>query len=176
MYLCNMNLAYKHLLPADFDPHSRVWVYQSSRMLSMFEALELEPMFEDFKAQWNAHGAAVKGYINLFFGQFIVLIADETHTTVSGCSTDSSVRFIKAIEAKFKVSLFDRQQLAFLVKDKVELLPLSQIPWAIENNFLQPNTIYFNNLVATKQELENQWLQDLKDSWIGKRYLSASEA
>lgn len=166
-----MNLAYKHLLPADFASNSRVWVYQSSRMLSMFEALELEPMFEDFNAQWNAHGAAVKGYVNLFFGQFIVLMADETHTTVSGCSTDSSVRFIKAIETKFNVSLFDRQQLAFLVKDKVELLPLSQISWAIENNFLQPDTIYFNNLVATKHEFETQWLQELKDSWIGKRYL-----
>src|SRR6187402_3280234 len=109
-----MNLEYKTLLPQDFHPQSRVWIYQSNRIFGMMEALELEKMLEEFITGWQAHGEKVKGFATLFFGQFIILMADETATHVSGCSTDSSVRLIKAIEQKFNVNLFDRQLLAFV--------------------------------------------------------------
>ena len=111
----------------------------------------------------------VKGYANLFFGQFIILMADETAAGVSGCSTDSSVRLIKNIESRFNVNMFDRQTLAFVVKDKLQLLPFSQVGYAVQNNFIGPDTLYFNNLVQTKAELENNWIIPVKDSWLAKR-------
>lgn len=164
-----MNLQYKDQLPQDFDNHSKVWVYQSNRLFSLSEALQVEDILNAFTANWKSHGAPVKGYANLFFGQFIVLMADETATTVGGCSTDSSVHVIKEIERLFKVNMFDRQLLAFYEKEKIQLLPLSQLAYALENNFIQPETIYFNNLVQTKQEFENNWLQKVSDSWLSKR-------
>lgn len=164
-----MNLDYKHLLPQDFDAGSRVWIYQSSRLFMISEALEIESMLEEFVEQWKSHGTPVKGYGNLFFGQFIVLMADETASGVSGCSTDSSVRLIKQIEARFNVNMFDRQMLALMIKDKLQLLPLSQLNYAIENNFIGPDTLYFNNLVQTKSELEHNWLIPVKESWLAKR-------
>jgi hypothetical protein len=160
---------YKELIPADFAPDSRVWVYQSSRLFMMSEALHIEELLNSFTANWQSHGAPVKGYANLFFGQFIVLMADERATGVSGCSTDSSVRLIKQIEQLFNVNMFDRQMLAFMVKDKVQMLPLAQLQYAINNNFITPDTIYFNNLVQTKDELENKWHVPVKDSWLAKR-------
>src|SRR5688572_14119269 len=101
-----MNLDYRSLLPENFDPTSRVWIYQSSRLFFISEALEIEELLNDFVANWRSHGAVVKGYANLFFGQFIVLMADESEAGVSGCSTDSSVHLIKGIEQRFKVDLF----------------------------------------------------------------------
>lgn len=160
---------YKELIPADFATDSRVWVYQSSRLFMMSEALHVEDLLNNFAANWQSHGAPVKGYGNLFYGQFIVLMADERATGVSGCSTDSSVRLIKQIEQLFKVNMFDRQMLSFMVKDKVQMLPLSQLQYAIDNNFISPDTLYFNNLVQTKEELENKWLIPIKDSWLAKR-------
>lgn len=164
-----MNWNYTHLLPENFDASSRVWIYQSSRPFGIAEALEIETLLQDFVAAWNTHGTPVKGYGNLFFGQFVVLMADETAAGVSGCSTDSSVRVIKAIEERFKVSMFDRQSLAFVVKDKVQLLPLTQLSYAVENGFINHDTLYFNNLAATKQELENKWLVPAKESWLAAR-------
>ncbi|WP_205510942.1 hypothetical protein [Longitalea arenae] len=160
---------YRELIPADFAPDSRVWVYQSSRLFMMSEALHIEELLSSFTANWQSHGAPVKGYANLFFGQFIVLMADEHATGVSGCSTDSSVRLIKQIEQLFKVNMFDRQMLAFQVKDKVQMLPLAQLQYAVDNNFISADTLYFNNLVQTKEELENNWLIPVKDSWLAKR-------
>jgi len=164
-----MNLEYKSLLNENFSPDSRVWIYQSSRIFTLSEALAVEDLLNDFTDKWLSHGTPVKGAGYLFFGQFIILMADEKATGVSGCSTDSSVRLIKDIEQRFGVNMFDRTTLAFVVKDKVQLLPLSQLQYAFDNRFIDSHTLYFNNLVQTKTELENKWLVPIKDSWLSKK-------
>lgn len=164
-----MNLDYQSLLPADFHKSSKVWIYQSSRMLGIGEALEVEDMIEQFVQSWKSHGTPVKGYANLFFGRFFVLMADETATGVSGCSTDSSVRLIKDIEQRLKIQLFNREQLAFVVKDKIEYIPLQQLQYAIDHGFITAETLYFNNLVSTKEELLEKWIVPVKNSWLSKK-------
>ena len=164
-----MNLEYKYLLEGNFHPDSRVWIYQSSRLFSLSEALEIEIMLKQFAAGWLSHGVQVKGAGYLFFGRFVVLMADETATGVSGCSTDSSVRLIKEIEQRFGVNMFDRTTLAFVIKDEVQLLPIAQLQYAIENNFINLETRYFNNLVQTKKELEEKWIIPLRESWLAKK-------
>lgn len=161
-----MNLEYTYLLDGNFHPGSRVWIYQSNRLFTMGEAFDIEDMLKDFIAKWNSHGTPVKGEAHLFFGQFIVLIADETATGVSGCSTDSSVRLIKDIEKHFAVNMFDRMTLAFVIKDKIQLLPVAQLQYAVENGFIDSDTLYFNNLVQTKEELETKWIVPIKLSWL----------
>jgi hypothetical protein len=164
-----MNLHYHHLLPPDFHPDSRVWIYQSDRLFTLGEALDIELMLEQFAAGWQSHGDPVKGFATMFFGQFIVLMEDESVAGVSGCSTDSSVRLIKQIEQKFGVNMFNRQLLAFMIEDKVQLLPLSQVNYAIENGFINGETLYFNNNVLTKKELEDNWIIPLQKSWLKNR-------
>jgi hypothetical protein len=165
-----MNLDYQYLLEGNFHPDSRVWVYQSSRLFTIGEALEIEEQLKKFSSIWLSHGSPVKGAGYLFFGQFIILMADEKATGVSGCSTDSSVRLIKDIEQKFGVNMFDRTTLAFVVKDKVQLLPLSQLQYAADNGFINADTLYFNNLVQTKDELEKNWIVPVKESWLAKKF------
>ena len=164
-----MNLEYKHLLPDHFSPNSRVWVYQSSRLFSLSEALDAEDLINQFTAEWRSHGADVEAYGNLFFGQFVVLIADETKAGVSGCSTDSSVRFIKTLGERFGVDSFNRTKLASVVKHKIKILPMNQLSYAAQNGFIDGDTLYFNNLVQTMKELEESWLLPVKNSWLGKK-------
>ncbi|HTF31441.1 MAG TPA: hypothetical protein VK625_21435 [Flavitalea sp.] len=164
-----MNLNYENLLPEEFAGDSRVWIYQSSRMFSLGEALQIEEILEAFVSNWKSHGTPVEGYANLFFGQFIVLMADESATGVSGCSTDSSVRLIKELEQVFKVTLFDRLSLAFVIKESIQLLPMSQLNYAVEKSFITGDTLYFNNLVQTKKELIENWIIPVKNSWLAKK-------
>ena len=165
-----MNIEYKHLLDNDFSSESRVWVYQSSRLFGMAEALAIEDLLNEFTSTWLSHGSPVKGAGYLFFGQFIILIADEKATGVSGCSTDSSVRLIKDIEQKFGVNMFDRTTLAFVIKDKVQLLPMAQLSYAAGNGSINADTLYFNNLIANKDQLLHSWIIPVKQSWLSKRY------
>jgi hypothetical protein len=166
-----MNLAYQHLIPSTFSDSSRVWIYQSNRIFTLSEALTIEKILEDFTADWKSHGTPVKGFGTLFFGQFIILMADEEVTGVSGCSTDSSVRLIKALEEEYKVSMFDRMNLAFCINEKVQLLPFTQLEYAVEKFFIDKETLFFDNTVLTKADFLNRWITPLKASWLGKRIL-----
>lgn len=160
---------YTHLLPEDFSPDSKVWIYQSNRLFTLSEALHIEDLLKNFYVRWESHGAPVKGHADLIFGQFIIIMADETATGVSGCSTDGSVRLIKEIEKTFNVTMFDRLLMAFIVKEKIQLIPLPQLNYALENDFINADTLYFNNLVQTKEELEKNWLVPIKESWLASR-------
>ncbi len=167
-----MNFEYQHLIPEDFHPNSKVFIYQSNRLLMMSEALQLEELLENFVRDWESHGAAVKGYANLLFGQFIVFIADDTDAKICGRSIDSVARFAQELEKQFSISLLDRHSLAFVVKDKIQLLPLSQLKYSIENNFISSETLYFNNLVTDKQSFLTNWIIPIKQSWLASRIAS----
>lgn len=164
-----MNVDFQSHIPTGFNDNSRVWIYQSSRPFLASEAPQVEDMMNAFVTGWNSHGAPVKGYAGLIFGQFILIMADETATGISGCSTDSSVRLIKSIEEKFNVRMFDRQHLAFVMKDTIQLMPLNQLGYAVENNLINADTLYFNNTVLTKKEMLDKWLIPVKESWLAKR-------
>ena len=164
-----MNLDYQQLIPENFSKNTRVWIYQSSRLFTLSEALQLEEELKHFGENWLSHGASVNASCFLFFGYFIILMADEADITVSGCSTDSSVRFVKNIEQSYNVSLFDRTNLAFIVKDKIELLPLSQVNYAIQNGYINDSTLFFDNAIQDISAFKNKWIVPVADSWLGKR-------
>lgn len=168
-YFCSMNIEYRHLLPAGYDPASRVWIFQSSNLFTPAELPEVENMLNDFSKQWLSHGADVKNFAAVFFNRFIILMADDTHTHVGGCSTDSMQRFIKKMEAQFGISLFDRQTLAFVINDEIQTLPMRELASAVENNFITADTLYFNNTALTRKDLEDNWLIKVKDSWLARK-------
>jgi hypothetical protein len=159
------------ILPANFHPQSKLWIYQSNRTFTMGELFTIEEILEKFIEGWKSHGAPVKGFATALYGQFIILMADESFTTVGGCSTDSSVHVIKEIEKLTGVQMFNRELLAFWVKDKVQTIPMAQVAYALENGILGKDTLYFNNLVANKSAMENDWMQPIGESWLGKKYL-----
>ena len=164
-----MNVNFYDLVPKDFNDNSHVWIYQSNKAFTLSQAIEIEELLKNFASDWKSHGTPVKGYGNLFFGQFIIFMADETASGVSGCSTDSSVRLIKNIEKDFQVDMFDRQMLAFIVNERIQLIPLSQVNNLLEEGLLTANTLYFNNTILTKKELLKKWIIPVKKSWLAKR-------
>jgi len=146
-----------------------VWIYQSDRQFNEPEQIEIDELLQQFTNSWTSHGAKVKGFGKLFYNQFIILMADETASGVSGCSTDSSVRLIKEIEIKYKAELFNRQNLAFFNGENIIQIPLSKLNEAISSNLINNETYYFNNVVLSKKELEEMWIIKLKDSWLGSK-------
>lgn len=160
---------WKDQWPAELADSSKVWVYQSNRPFSEKEEKEINEQLYQFYVQWNSHGTPVKGWAGVLFNRFIVFIADETASMVSGCSTDSSVRVVKSIEKQYEINLFDRLAITFLVKGKAEMLPFSQIQYAIDKDYIDAETPVFNNIVQTLEQLKTQWLVPLKQSWMSDR-------
>ena len=59
--------------------------------------------------------------------------------------------------------------LTFYIKDKVELLPLSQLKYSIDNQFITGDSLYFDNTVLTKKALENDWITPAKNTWLASK-------
>jgi len=38
-----------------------------------------------------------------------------------------------------------------------------------DNGFITAETLYFNNLVQSREELEKNWIIPIRDSWLAKR-------
>ena len=162
-----MNFNISEHIPSDFHPDSRVWIYQSNRTFTSAEATEIKLVLNEFASNWTSHGAKVKGFGTVLLDTFILFLADESATGVSGCSTDSSVKLVKEIEKKYEVDLFNRQTMAFWVNEDIIHIPLSELKNALDNEIISPETLYFNNTILSKKEFEKNWLIELKNSWLG---------
>lgn len=157
-----MSLDFNILFPDldSFDPSSKVWVYFSDRKFSNEEAVQIQKRIDQFCLEWTSHGAKVKSKGYLAFHRVIVLVADETQAGVSGCSTDSSVRFMKSIERDFLTNLMNREFFFYL--DEEGIVYHHPIDKIIE---LKDNTIMvFNPFFKDLNEFRTSWLSPLMSS------------
>ena len=157
------------IIPSVFADDSRVWIYQCNRPFTDKETMEINEQLRQFYTQWMSHDEPVKGWATVLFNRYIVIMADENVVKLGGCSTDDSMKVIKSFERQYQVILFDRLSFTFLVKDKTEMLPMNQLQYAIDNNFINKDTLFFNNTVGTKKELLEKWLIPIGESWIASR-------
>ncbi|HSH65747.1 MAG TPA: ABC transporter ATPase, partial [Bacteroidia bacterium] len=84
-------------MPSD----SRLWVYQSSKLLTDTDVDKLMQQGKSFVESWTAHGAALKASFDIVYKRFIVIAVDEKQAQASGCSIDKSLAFIQSIEQEY---------------------------------------------------------------------------
>lgn len=152
----------------------RVWIYQSDRFFSLSAKKRIEEILIDFVTQWTAHGNQLAGSFEIRYNMFIVLTVDESKAMVTGCSIDKSVHLLKKIEDELGIGLFDRLSVAYrnpLDQGEIKLVSRSEFEKSIEDGEVNQNTIVFNNMVTTQEELATNWEIPLKDSWHSKVFL-----
>jgi hypothetical protein len=112
----------------------------------------------------------MRASFDLRFEQFIILAADEQANAASGCSIDDSVRTLKKLGAELNIDFFDRTQVAFKNNEEVITIPVASLKKKLEEKVWDSNSLMFNNLVDTKQELSENWLLPASSTWL-RRYL-----
>ena len=93
----------------------------------------------------------------------------------TGCAVDASIRFIKMLEQTFAITLLDRTQVAFRVREENIVVPLSQLREKIQAGAITSDMLTFDNTITTKGELDRQWLIAAKDAWF-HRYFAPKHA
>lgn len=152
----------------NFSPQSKVWVYQSDRVFTTNEVTALNKVLAEFTQQWTAHNQQLKAKGEVWHNRFIILMVDETQAEASGCSIDKSVHFLQEIEKQLGISLFNRQLVSIKNGDEVETFTLSDIKTQIDNNSITADTLAFNTLVTTKEQLDNQWELPINKTWVSR--------
>ena len=100
-----------------FPEHSRIWIYQADRKLSKTEQAWILEQLEVFVPTWANHGKQLSSTAFITNDCQIVLVVNEAMIGASGCSIDSSVRFIKQIGSELGVDFFNRF-LTYLVDEQ----------------------------------------------------------
>ena len=152
----------------DFDvisEESRIWIYQSNRTLSVIEINEIESKIKDFLISWTAHGSDLQASFIIKYSRFIVISLNESFNLVTGCSIDSSVRFIQELEAEYGVSLLDKMNVSYRHGEFIAYKPLIEFKKMIKNRSISKKTIVFNNLINSKSEFLNNWEVPIEESW-----------
>jgi len=143
----------------------RIWIYQSNRELAAQETEQITAKLAEFTRKWAAHGKQLAARAEVRFNRFIILFLNEAMEAASGCSIDSSVRFLKQIEEEFRIDLFDRMQIAYRKDGEIVAVPRSEFEKLIEQGAIDENTTVFDNTVANDVELASRWEVPMKDSW-----------
>lgn len=152
----------------NLSPDSRVWIYQCDRKLKEDEVKSIRNKVHDFIKLWTAHNHQLMAFGEVYYGYFIILMADETHTAASGCSIDSSVHFIKELESSFGISLMNRMNIAFKENEQVFVVEKNIFETMVREGRINDITIVFNNTVSTKSEMEKKWEITFGQSWHKK--------
>ena len=145
---------------------TRVWIYQADRLMTQLEIQQIGDASKQFLADWTSHGSKMLADIQLFHQLFIVVFADEEKTKASGCGIDKSVHFIQKIGEHFNIDFFNRLNVACILKDQIKIIPSSDIQKELESGRISGETLIYNNLVKTKDEIENNWAVPLSNSWV----------
>lgn len=142
---------------SSFPDHSQVWIYGANRFFTPEEEVLVQEALNEFTADWAAHGAEIKASATILLNNFIVLVADESSTKASGCSIDSSVRFIKEIGSKLKIDFFNR--LYVLIEKEGEF---KRVHFSDLSEYTNWNL--FNPMVKTLGEMRTNWIVPVQES------------
>jgi hypothetical protein len=134
----------------DFPETAKVWLYQSDRAFTTAEKITIEKQLSDFINEWAAHGTKLKAQGELVGDFHIVLAVDERVYGASGCSIDTSVRFIKSLGDQFGIDFFNRMNFLVESDNGLKLVHFSEL-----KNY--PDAYFYQPLIQTVGELRSNW-------------------
>ncbi len=152
--------------------HSRVWIHQADKKLTKEEQDHILNESRLFLHHWAAHGKGLRSAAKIADDHFLIIALDQQHAMASGCSIDAQVRFVSGLGEKLKVNFFDRLKVAYLEEGEVKLISLSELKKTGKST-IDSKTIVYNNMIASKEELDSKWKVRAEDSWLA-RHLKSS--
>ncbi len=149
----------------ELPDHARVWIYQSSHPFTPDTKQEIISTLENFLKNWTAHGTALITSYEMPYDRFIVIGLDGEAQEATGCSIDSSVRFIQSLEQQYKIDLLDKMNVTHKKGSDFLYTPLKEFRSMAKKREITPETIVFNNLVTSKAEYKTHWEVSANQSW-----------
>ena len=144
---------------------SKIWIYQSSRKFYPEEIKEITEQTEDFLSSWKDQDTPIIASYKIIYDRFLIFAVDQTLETLSVAAIDDSVGFIFSLQHTYKVELLDKLNVSFNQGEFVQYKDLKEFQKLVKKMAVSEKTIVFNNLINTKEELENNWEIPLTESW-----------
>lgn len=136
----------------NFPDSSRVWIFASKEKIANEEALTTN--FKAFISEWLSHKNEVRGDFSILYSRFIIFVADNDLTHVSGCSIDSLFKRVREV-----VELASPLEIFYRDGEEIRVASVKEI------REMDGEIIVFQNSVQTLGELRGgKWECKLGES------------
>jgi len=146
---------------------ARIWVYPSSRKFYPQEITALETKLKNFIESWKEEDTAFEASYQLLHQRFVVFYADET-TQLTNADVDVLVGFVLQLQQAYEIELLDRMNVCFKQGEFIQYKEVKEFRKLLKSKSVNSKTIVFNNLIQTKEELENFWEVPITESWYSR--------
>jgi hypothetical protein len=160
----------------NFNPNYRtsdkVWIYTSPAPFSEDQQLLLKKLSETFLNQWESHGAAVRGGVEVLYNHFIIVIADNCDGHLCGRAQDAQVRLMKEMEEAAQCSLLNRMLIGYkLSNSAVKVNTLQDFGTYLQTIENPDKLIVFDTTVTNYGDFVTRFEAPLSTTWMN-RFLS----
>lgn len=167
--LCRMEATLTPALSA-LPAHARVWIYKSATPFTPDQLTVLREKGAAFTGSWSSHGDAVISAFDVLDNHFVVLAADLQDMVICGGAIDGSVQFIKQMEGELGLQLTDRMVVLYGQEGRIKACRATEVEGLLKSGKLNAETPVFDDLVATKADLDARFRTPLRNTWLS-RYL-----
>ena len=150
--------------------HAKVWIYQADRILDETETNEITDYLSEQVANWESHGSPLQASFKFFYDKFLVLAVNTDLQEPSGCSIDSSTKWLKNIQQTLNIDFFDRS-IAYFENETLHFFPVLEAKKQVLAGKINAETTLLNHQVITLADLKNNWKLKASDSFIKKYFV-----
>lgn len=151
-----------------FDPQSKVWIFLSDSEISAGLQSQITKAIQAFLHTWNAHGTPLKSSAKILLDHILIIAVDEAISHPSGCSIDKLMIFIQQLEQDFSLTLLDRNSVAFLKEEKLEIVKLNILKEQLASGLINPELLLLQLNLNTISDIEKHLFFPMKDTWLNR--------
>ncbi|HET7039839.1 MAG TPA: hypothetical protein VFH97_08115 [Gemmatimonadales bacterium] len=154
---------------ASLPDTARLWVFAAERPLAFAEREALLRDVDAFLDHWAAHGVPLTAGRDWRYDRFLLVAVDQEAAGVSGCSIDALTRLLRDYEGRIGVALLDNGPVSYRSGENVVRVPRSRFAELAQAGDVGPETIVFDNTVATVGTLRaGKWEAAARLTWHGR--------
>lgn len=151
----------------NLSPEAKVWVYPSSRKFYPQEIEGLKQKLQQFVTEWKAEEEEFKASYTLLYNRFVVFAVEE-NSIITNEDIDRQVAFVLQLQEEYAVELLDKMNVCFKQGEHVQYKELKEFKKLLKNKSVSDKTVVFDNLIQTKEELDEYWEVPITESWYNR--------
>ncbi len=154
----------------ELPQNSRVWYYQADRELSSSEISAVTLELQHNINSWVTHGMPMKGSFKILYNRIILISADVDYQSPSGCSIDSSTRWLKNLGEELKIDFFDRS-VGYFKDQKLEFFSVYSGKKLIEAGAITEDTKLVNHQILSLESFDSEFYITAKQSFLKRHFV-----
>jgi len=150
------------------DNNAKLFLYPSSKKFYPELFTTINNKVSDFVHNWCTKNDIEAGF-DIRYNRFIIIAINPTKPVTTSI-IDELVSFIFTLQLEHDIELLDKLNVCFKQGEFVQYKDVKEFKKLIKNKSVNTNTIVFDHLINTKEELDTNWELPAEDTWYSRMF------